>query len=95
MAQDRLPYIAQCNFCSQGFIRFMRCRHCDAVIAVCDECELTWRNIASVFSNPRCPSSGSFPACPVCGTQESHWTHLDCAKVVDASLSQYMAGESP
>ena len=62
MKQKETPYIAHCSFCKQGLLRFMRCRECDAVIAICDECELTWRNIASVHSNPRCPSSGSFPA---------------------------------
>ncbi len=94
MNKKARPFIARCSFCNEGLLRFMRCRHCDAVIAICDECELTWRNIAAVHSNPRCPSSGAFPACPACNTPESHWSQLDCAHVVQASLTQYMAGES-
>lgn len=94
MKHKEMPYITQCSYCKQGLVRFMRCRECDAVIAVCDECELMWRNIASVHSNPRCPSSGSFPSCPACNTPEARWSRLDCAKVVGACLTQYMSGES-
>ena len=95
MEAKKMPFIVRCSFCEQGLLRFMRCRECDAVVAVCDECELKWRNIASVHTNPRCPASGSFPACPACGVADSHWVRLDCAKVVDACLTQYMSGESP
>jgi len=94
MNQPKLPYIARCSFCNQGLLRFMRCRQCAAVIAVCDECELTWRDLAAVHSNPRCPPAGTYPTCPACKTPDAGWSYLDCAKVVDASLTQYMAGES-
>lgn len=95
MPPEKTPYITKCSFCNQGLLRFMRCRECEAVVAVCEECELVWRNIASVHSNPRCPSSGAFPACPVCNTPEARWQRMTCANVVDASLTQYMAGEEP
>jgi hypothetical protein len=94
MNEKKTPFIAHCSFCGQGLLRFMRCGQCDAVVAVCDQCELTWRNIAAVHSNPRCAASGTYPACPVCVSPDARWQRLDCARVVDACLSQYMAGES-
>ncbi len=94
MTQQESPYIAQCSFCREGLLRFMRCRQCDAVVAICDQCELIWRNIAAVHTNTRCPSSGSFPACPVCGTVDAGWSRLNRHNVIEASLSQYIAGES-
>jgi hypothetical protein len=94
MSQKVLPYITHCAMCSTGHIRFLRCRDCDAIIAVCDECRLTWRNLASIHSNPHCPASGHFPACPACNTPEAHWAYLDHERVVAACLTHYMAGES-
>ena len=94
MNQKVLPYITLCAACSKGHIRFLRCRNCDAVIAVCDQCHLAWRNIASIHSNPQCPASGQFPACPACNTTEARWSQLDHTRVVDACLTHYMAGES-
>ncbi len=94
MKQQASPYIAQCSFCNQGLLRFMRCRECDAVVAVCDQCELLWRNLAAVHSNPRCPASGTYPACPACGNAEARWSRLTRLKVDEASLNQYVGGES-
>ncbi len=72
----------------------MRCRECDGVIAVCDQCELLWRNISAVHSNPRCPSSGTFPTCPACNTPDARWIRMTRHQVIEASLSQYVGGES-
>ncbi len=94
MNQQEFPYIAHCSFCQQGLLRFMRCGECDAVVAVCDHCELLWRNLAAVHSNPKCPATGSFPACPACGNPQARWLRMSRLKVDEASLTHYIAGES-
>ncbi|NLY00183.1 MAG: hypothetical protein GXY83_29140 [Rhodopirellula sp.] len=94
MKEQELPYVAPCSFCNQGLLRFMRCRECDAVVAVCDQCELVWRDIAAVHRNPHCPSSGSYPACPACGHPQARWSRLTRRKVEQADLEPYIGGES-
>jgi hypothetical protein len=64
------------------------------VAAICDECELLWQNVAAVSSDADCPSEGSFPACPQCGTQRSTWTRLDLVEIRRAKLETYLTGRS-
>ena len=62
--QDKLPHIARCGFCEQGLLRFMRCHSCTTVVAVCDECELVWLDIAAVKDDPEDAVLVSVPQMP-------------------------------
>ena len=94
MSRQESPYITNCGFCEQGLLRFMRCPDCSAVCAVCDECELIWRDIAAVHQEPACASSSSYPKCPACSTASQTWTKLDAEGVSQAELQSYVSGES-
>ena len=94
MNTQEAPYISNCGFCEQGMLRFMRCPHCDTVCAVCDECELIWKDIAAVHNQPKSKSSSSFPNCPACNTASERWGKLDMDEVAIAKLHDYVAGES-
>ena len=48
MSTDEIPYICECGFCEEGLLRFRSCPECEAICAVCDECELVWEDIAEV-----------------------------------------------
>ena len=103
MSRRDLPYIVDCGFCEQGLLRFARCRACGAIVAMCDECELVWTDIAAVQANPSMKSTGAFPACPRCADPDTvsadktaaDWTQLDRSEVERAGLTRYMADESP
>jgi len=94
MSKEERPYIRHCGFCEQGMLRFMRCRECDSVSAVCDECELTWSDIAEISETAKAKSAGSFPACPICGERKADWDKLDSRDVRRAKLEDYVAGHS-
>lgn len=94
MSKEERPYIRHCDFCEQGMLRFMRCRDCDSVSAICDECELTWSDIAEVSAQASAKSAGSFPACPNCGAQTADWDKLDSREVRKAKLEDYVSGQS-
>lgn len=94
MNKDERPYIRYCGFCKHGVLRFMRCRECKEVSAICDECELTWDDVPAVSEDAKTKSAGSFPSCPSCGDTEAKWTKLDATDVRRAKLSAYIAGRS-
>lgn len=94
MKKDELPYVSQCAFCDQGVLRFMQCKSCEAIAAVCDECELVWGDIKRVHDDPGAPSSSSFPACPSCNNAKSDWSTLDREGVHHAGLDACVAGKS-
>jgi len=94
MSTKESPYISTCGFCEQGMLRFMRCSQCDAVCAVCDECELIWKDIAVVHEDPKSESASSFPTCPACDKASERWRKLDRDEVNRAKLHSYVAGES-
>ena len=94
MSHEPSPYVNRCARCENGLLRLYRCAHCRAVAAICDECELLWKDIPEVSSDPDCPSSASFPACPQCGTERSTWTRLDTGEIQRAHLDTYLAGRS-
>jgi len=94
MNREELPYVAQCGFCENGLLRFMRCVECDTVSAVCDECELIWKDLEEVSNDRFCSSSSAFPSCPNCDASASEWTTLEYQDVEDEGLSQFTAGDS-
>jgi hypothetical protein len=94
MNREKFPYITECGFCENGLLRFMRCVQCEAVSAVCDECELIWSDVEAVSADPSCPSSSAYPACPVCGARDAAWTKLEQQEAEEANLGPFIAGES-
>jgi hypothetical protein len=88
---DQLPHIALCGFCEQGLLRFMRCNSCTTVVAVCEECELVWLDIAAVKDDPHMPSSSAFPKCPACHSKHAYWSWLTREEIEGSSLVRYVA----
>lgn len=88
------PYIGQCGFCGQGLLRVMRCKSCQAVIVLCDECELLWSDPVQVAQDPQVRSSGAFPACPHCGTDPSEFEFLNVPQLGAYNLESYIQGLS-
>lgn len=94
MPPTEYPYVVHCGFCEQGLLRFARCESCGGIVALCDECELIWSDIAAVHSAPSLPASGAFPRCPLCQEKTATWTRLSHDDVRRAELEDYIAGES-
>lgn len=88
------PYVAHCRFCGDGLLRFMRCDQCQAVAAVCDECELIWQDVAQVSRDPDCRASSSFPECPACHVKQASWKKLELNEIKRADLESYIGGRS-
>lgn len=94
MSTDESPYICECSFCEQGLLRFRSCPECEAVCAICDECELVWEDVSEVSDDPEIKASCSYPRCPVCNAKEKGWPLLSEDDVADAELEDYIGGES-
>ena len=94
MNDDQRPYLARCGFCEQGLLRFMRCPSCGGVLAVCDECELVWADLAAVSADPSTPAATAWPYCPICQTSHAHWGHLDREEIERAGLTRFVSGQS-
>ncbi len=89
--QAQAPYITRCGFCGQGLLRFMRCHSCTTVVAVCDQCERVWLDLAAVKDDPNTPASASFPKCPACHSKHAYWSRLTRPEVENSALSRYLA----
>ncbi len=94
MTTEEIPYICKCAFCEQGLLRFRSCPECEAVCAICDECELVWEAVSEVSDDPSIKASCAFPRCPVCGAKERGWPVLRVEEIQDAELEDYIADES-
>ena len=91
MSEQQLPYLRSCPFCGDGLLRLYRCGRCDAVVAMCDECELIWRDVARASRSAELKSDAAFPACPACDAQRVKWFRLDRGEIRAAGLEAYMA----
>ncbi len=69
----------------------MRCHSCTTVVAVCDECELVWLDIAAVKEDPQRRSSAAFPKCPACHSKQPYWSRLT-RKEIEKSSSVAIRG---
>ena len=69
-------------------MQLMRCQECQAVVAICDECELAWSDISATHADPHVAAVGAFPKCPHCSTVRE-WTVLDKDAVRQAELDQF------
>lgn len=91
MSEQALPYLRSCPVCGDGQLRLSRCGRCDAVVAICDECELIWRDAARACRTARPPSDAAFPACPACGAKHVTWFRLDRTEIRAAGLEVFLA----
>ena len=91
MSHEESPYVNQCAFCGDGLLRLYRCTGCKTIVAMCDECELIWCDIAEISLKANRPSDGAFPACPVCQPQQVRWVKLDRREIGEANLDAYLA----
>lgn len=87
-------YIARCGFCGQGLVRLYRCDECDAVIAICDECERLWRDPAVIHDDPKARAHGAHPNCPACPNGDVTWTPLDEAGITANGFEKLVVGRS-
>ena len=87
------PFIAACVFCTNGLLRVHRCQSCSSVVAICDECELRWNDVAAVFKDPKRPSQGSFPFCDYC-QQNTNWNQLSIDELATEKLDGYVTDVS-
>ena len=94
MSGEVKPYIESCSFCGDGLLRFYRCEVCDDIVALCDECELMWRDIAMLSDDPNLSSDTSFPQCPSCGEPQAEFSLVTSEELEERKLDQYSAGES-
>ena len=91
MPDQDLPYVRSCPVCGDGLLRLYRCGRCDAVVAMCDECELIWRDVAEVRRTAMPKSDAAFPACPACEAKRVKWFRLRLEEIRDAGLERYLA----
>ena len=87
------PYVASCRFCEQGLLRLTRCDSCKSIVAMCDECELIWNDVAAVREHTGLEASSSFPHCATCN-EDVRWTRLSLEEVKEAGLKRFVIGES-
>lgn len=94
MSNEERPYIESCGFCGDGLLRFHRCTSCDQIVALCDECELMWQDIAALSEDPALPSDTAFPQCPACGYEDAEFAKVTMGEIEEQKLDQFSAGES-
>ncbi len=95
MPEQDLPYLRSCPVCGDGLLCLYRCGRCDAVVAMCDECELIWSDLARVRRTAKPKSAAAFPACPACEAKRVKWFRLRREEIRDAGLERYLTdGES-
>ena len=87
------PYVAHCGFCHQGLLRLAECNGCHSIVAICDECELIWTDVAVASRDVDAASSGAYPVCPQCGHNRS-WRIPTLDQIARADLAQFVMGES-
>lgn len=93
--QRKTPYVARCAVCEDGLLRLFVCCECGAVVAICDECELIWQDLAAVSRDPASPSDSAFPACPACDAPKAHWQKLTTEDIQREHLHVYLAEPNP
>lgn len=94
MTNEASPYIESCSFCGNGLLRFRRCLTCDDVVAVCDECELMWQDIAALSQDPNSSADSAYPQCPACGEERAEFDPVALIELEEKKLDRFCAGES-
>lgn len=88
------PYIDCCSFCGNGLLRFLRCKTCDQVVVLCDECELMWSDVKAVSEDANLSSDSGYPRCPYCGEPDAKFDWLSSGDLKDLDLDKYASSES-
>ncbi len=85
-------YTGFCPKCGTGPLRLRTCGSCAAVVLVCDECDVAWRD-ARVSSPPATTGSTTLP-CPHCKAdlyaKPGHWStsnEVDASKWVTEAVA--------
>ena len=91
MPEQKLPSLRSCPVCSDGLLSLYRCGRCDAVAAICDECELIWRDVARVCRSVKPKSNAAFPACPACEAKRVKWFRLNLDEIREAGLEELLS----
>ncbi|MFO0911731.1 MAG: hypothetical protein U0795_02135 [Pirellulales bacterium] len=94
MNRSAAPYLGSCHFCGQGLLRFWQCGQCGTVLAMCDECELIWRDLTQVSREPATKADGVYPMCPVCRSASRHWIRPGEDDLAAAGLEPLVKGWS-
>ena len=90
MPIDTSAYVNHCHFCGDGLLRLRRCQSCQQIAAICDECELTWADVAAVHHDAKRPASDAFPACPHCSARQPDWSILSTQEISGAGLAGFV-----
>ena len=87
------PCVTDCTFCGQGLLRFMTCRNCHSIFAVCDECELLWSDIKQVFNNPDVKSDSNYSGtCPFCKAAANNSYFTTNEEISSKGLDHFISG---
>ncbi|NLF70241.1 MAG: hypothetical protein GX575_14475 [Candidatus Anammoximicrobium sp.] len=90
MPKQEAPALRSCPVCGDGLLRLYRCGRCDAVVAMCDECELIWSDAAKVVRRGKTKSNAAFPACPACEAKRVKWFRLSLEEIREAGLESLL-----
>lgn len=88
------PYLLSCPCCEQGLIRIGVCSSCDRMAAICDECELIWKEPSEIKSKADAKPDGQHPICPHCGKKVDAWQFPTTQELKTAGLGDLIAGQS-
>ena len=88
----RQGYICECRVCGNGLVRFWKYR--DELVALCDECELVWDDVAKLANDTATEACGSYPAGSDGSGTEEDWKPATRRDVVRAELEDVIAGYS-
>ena len=94
MSAEERPYIDSCSFCGDGLLRFLRCKNCETVVVLCDECELMWSDVKAVSEDANLSSDSGYPRCPHCGHDEAEFDWLSMEDLKDHKLEKFASSES-
>lgn len=86
------PYVIACSFCDQGKLRIWKA--CEKPVALCDECELYWEDIAAVFLDPQIAPTGSYPDGPCGADSPKDWSQASPEDIHSLGLSRFVISES-
>lgn len=88
----RKAYICGCAVCGNGLVRFWMYR--EAIVGLCDECELVWDDLARLQKQPKSRPAGSFPTGPDRDGGEADWKPARRWEVEKCGLEGLVAGYS-
>lgn len=94
MTRQETPFIGHCHYCEQGLLRFWQCGQCQQFVAMCDECELVWRDVERLSTGSHIKADSTYPVCPYCQAPSRHWIRPTESQIEAAQLSKLISGRS-